>query len=76
MLCGDRGAGENNGKMMETANSSESPRPEAAESPEAMPEADALLVKEGTAICVESLLDGRRLLALRVFVGAACGPRS
>jgi PAS domain S-box-containing protein len=37
MLCGDRGAGENNGKMMETANSSESPRPEAAESPEAMP---------------------------------------
>jgi hypothetical protein len=43
---------------------------------EAMPEADALLVQRGTAICVESLLDGRRLLALRVFVGAACGPRS
>ena len=41
MLCGDRGAGENNGKMMETANSSESPRPEAAESPEAMPEEGA-----------------------------------
>jgi hypothetical protein len=43
---------------------------------EAMPEAEALLVRAGTPMCVESLLDGRRLLALRVFVGAACGPRS
>jgi hypothetical protein len=43
---------------------------------EAMPEADALLVRQGTPMCVESLLDGKRLLALRVFVGAACGPRS
>jgi len=41
-----------------------------------MPEADALLVEVGTPMCVESLLDERRMLALRVFVGAACGPRS
>jgi hypothetical protein len=43
---------------------------------ESMPDAEALLVRTGTPICVESLLDGRRLLALRVFVGAACGPRT
>jgi hypothetical protein len=43
---------------------------------EAMPEADALAVRSGTPLCVESLLDGKRLLALRVFVGSACGPRT
>jgi hypothetical protein len=42
---------------------------------ERMPEDDALLIEAGTPMCVESLLDGRSLLALRVFVGAACGPR-
>ncbi|MFL5796993.1 MAG: hypothetical protein ACJ77A_03550 [Actinomycetota bacterium] len=42
---------------------------------ERMAEDDALLVEAGTAMCVESLLDGRSLIALRVFVGAACGPR-
>jgi hypothetical protein len=42
---------------------------------ERMAEDDALLIEVGTPICVESLLDGRSLLALRVFVGAACGPR-
>jgi hypothetical protein len=40
-----------------------------------MPETDALLVEVGTPMCVESLLDERRLVALRVFVGGACGPR-
>jgi hypothetical protein len=43
---------------------------------EHMAEDDALLIEVGTPMCVESLLDGRRLLALRVFVGAACGPRT
>jgi hypothetical protein len=43
---------------------------------ERMSEADALLVEVGTPMCVESLLDQRRLVALRVFVGAACGPRT
>jgi hypothetical protein len=42
---------------------------------ESMPESDAELVRKGTPLCVESLLDGRRLVALRVFFGAACGPR-
>ena len=43
---------------------------------ERMSEDDALLIEVGTPMCVESLLDGRSLLALRVFVGAACGPRA
>jgi hypothetical protein len=43
---------------------------------EAMPETDALLVEVGTPMCVESLLDGKRLVALQVYVGAACGPRT
>ena len=43
---------------------------------EQMPETDALLVEVGTPMCVESLLDERRLVALKVFVGAACGPRT
>jgi hypothetical protein len=42
---------------------------------ERMVEDDALLIEVGTPMCVESLLDGRSLIALRVFVGAACGPR-
>ncbi len=43
---------------------------------ESMAESDARLVRPGTPVCVESLLDVRRLIALRVFVGAACGPRT
>lgn len=43
---------------------------------EAMPDSDALLVHKGTPVCAETLLDGRRLVGLRVFFGAACGPRS
>jgi hypothetical protein len=43
---------------------------------ESIPEDDALLVHRGTAVCAETLLDGRRLVGLRVFFGAACGPRS
>ncbi|HEY7282094.1 MAG TPA: hypothetical protein VID47_10915 [Actinomycetota bacterium] len=43
---------------------------------ESMPEADARHARPGTPICVESLLDGRRLVALKVFFGAACGPRT
>ena len=42
---------------------------------ERLDEADAALIEVGTPLCVESLLDGRNLLALRIFVGAACGPR-
>ena len=42
---------------------------------ERLDEADAGLIEVGTPLCVESLLDGRTLLALRVFLGAACGPR-
>jgi len=42
---------------------------------ERLDETDALLIEVGTPLCVESLLDGRDLLALRVFIGAACGPR-
>ena len=30
--------------------------------------------KVGTKVCVETLLDGKTLLALRVFLGADCGP--
>jgi hypothetical protein len=41
---------------------------------ERLDEADAGLIEVGTPLCVESLLDGRTLLALRVFLGAACGP--
>lgn len=36
--------------------------------------ADVELIEVGTPLCVESLLDGETYLALRVFVGAACGP--
>jgi hypothetical protein len=32
------------------------------------------LLSEGQEACVEGLLDGRNLLALRVFVGSGCGP--
>jgi hypothetical protein len=32
--------------------------------------------KVGTKACVETLMDGRTLLALRVFLGADCGPSS
>lgn len=32
-------------------------------------------VSAGEAVCVEALLDGRNLLALRVYLGAGCGPR-
>lgn len=31
-------------------------------------------VAGGQAACVETLMDGRTLLALRVFLGAGCGP--
>jgi hypothetical protein len=31
-------------------------------------------VDPGQAACVEALLDGETLLALRVFLGADCGP--
>lgn len=31
-------------------------------------------VETGTKACVETLMDGRNLLALRVFLGADCGP--
>jgi hypothetical protein len=37
----------------------------------ANPSTDA---RAGTKACVETLLDGRTLLALRVFLGADCGP--
>ena len=30
--------------------------------------------KVGTKVCVETLMDGKTLLALRVFLGADCGP--
>jgi hypothetical protein len=43
---------------------------------ESMPETQALDVPQGTPVCAESLLDGRRLVGLRVFFGAACGPRA
>jgi hypothetical protein len=36
---------------------------------------DIQLIDVGTPVCVESLLDRSHYLALRVFVGAACGPR-
>jgi hypothetical protein len=38
-------------------------------SPEEVSELDA-----GETACVEALLDGRTLLALRVFLGSSCGP--
>jgi hypothetical protein len=38
--------------------------------------ADVSLIEAGTAACIESLLDRGDYLALRVFVGAACGPRA
>jgi hypothetical protein len=36
---------------------------------------DVHLIDVGTPVCVESLLDRGHYLAIRVFVGAACGPR-
>jgi hypothetical protein len=39
-----------------------------------LPEDDAETVDAGEPVCVEALLDGRTLLALRVFLGAGCGP--
>lgn len=39
-----------------------------------MADPDVELIEVGTPLCVESLLDGTTWLALRVFVGAACGP--
>ena len=35
---------------------------------------DVELIEVGTQICAESLLDAGTYLALRVYVGAACGP--
>jgi hypothetical protein len=35
---------------------------------------DAAAVEAGQTVCVEALLDGRNLLALRVFLGAGCVP--
>jgi hypothetical protein len=37
-------------------------------------EAEAAAVQAGQQACVEALLDGRNFLALRVFLGAGCGP--
>ncbi|HEX2026227.1 MAG TPA: hypothetical protein VHH92_07510 [Actinomycetota bacterium] len=37
-------------------------------------EEDADATAAGQRACVEALLDGRTLLALRVFLGAGCGP--
>lgn len=37
-------------------------------------EAEAAAVQAGQLACVEALLDGRTFLALRVFLGAGCGP--
>ncbi|HEY1331369.1 MAG TPA: hypothetical protein VGH10_07845 [Actinomycetota bacterium] len=31
-------------------------------------------VRTGGPVCVETLMDGSNLLALRVFLGATCGP--
>jgi hypothetical protein len=31
-------------------------------------------IRTGEQVCVEAALDGRNLLALRVFLGATCGP--
>ena len=39
-----------------------------------MAEEEVRAVEPGTPVCVESLLDGQTYLAIRVFVGAACGP--
>ncbi|HZB04507.1 MAG TPA: hypothetical protein VE737_09325 [Actinomycetota bacterium] len=39
-----------------------------------VPEEDIGAEATGQRACVEALLDGRTLLALRVFVGAGCGP--
>jgi hypothetical protein len=39
-----------------------------------MEHADIELIEAGTPLCVEVFLDDRAYLALRVFVGAACGP--
>jgi hypothetical protein len=35
---------------------------------------DAAAVEEGQRVCVETLMDGSSLLALRVFLEAGCGP--
>ena len=39
-----------------------------------LPAEDAELIEVGTPLCIEALLDGKTYLALRVFVGGACGP--
>jgi hypothetical protein len=39
-----------------------------------MSTAEVELIEVGTPVCVESLLDETTFLALRVFIGAACGP--
>lgn len=39
-----------------------------------MPEADVEAIVAGTPLCIEALAVGQGYLALRVFVGAACGP--
>jgi hypothetical protein len=39
-----------------------------------MENTDVDLIEAGTPMCVEVFLDERAYLALRVFVGAACGP--
>jgi hypothetical protein len=35
---------------------------------------DVVLLEPGNRACVEALLDGRTLVALRVFLGVDCGP--
>jgi hypothetical protein len=40
----------------------------------ALSDEDAAAVDAGQRVCVEALLDGRNLLALRVFLGAGCVP--
>lgn len=36
--------------------------------------ADTAAIEPGGLACVETLMDGLNLLALRVFLGASCGP--
>jgi hypothetical protein len=41
-----------------------------------MADPDVELIEVGTPLCIESLLDATTYLALRVFVGAVCGPNA
>jgi hypothetical protein len=41
---------------------------------EASPD-DAEAARAGTPVCAEALLDGGHYVALRLFLGSACGPR-